>query len=131
MIISSCSCFSACHKCVGLGVLSGVVMLFCDVRKNSVQIVIFLWRGYPTRQYEDTTAAYNHHLKQRDNLTLLHNDPQLQLIFPNKPFLSYKRYPQHKDHLVHTRFNTHERRNPTETGTHRGNNPEGGINKTT
>ena len=56
------------------------------------------------------------------NWHLIEKDPQLQLIFHNKPFLSY---------LVHTRFNTQEERNQTETGTHRGSNPQGGINPPT
>ena len=65
------------------------------------------------------------------NWQLIEKNPQLQLLFPNKPFLSYKRNPNIKDRLVHTRFNTQERRNTTETGTHRDNNPQGGINPPT
>ena len=57
------------------------------------------------------------------NWHLIEKEPQLQLIFPNKPNI--------KDHLVHTRFNTQEWGNPAQTGTHRGNNPQGGINPPT
>ena len=61
------------------------------------------------------------------NWHLIEKDPQLQLIFPNKPFLSYKRNPNIKDHLVHIISFTQERRNPTETGTRRGNNRQVGL----
>ena len=44
------------------------------------------------------------------NWYLIDSDPQLQLIFPTKPFLSYKRNPGIHDHLVHTRFSTQERK---------------------
>ena len=51
------------------------------------------------------------------NWYLIDSDPQLQLIFPTKPFLSYKRNPGIHDHLVHTRFSTQGRKDPKETST--------------
>ena len=66
-------------------------------------------------------------LYHRNNKGMEILDRNWHLILPNKPFLSYKKNPNIEYHLVHTRFNTQERGNPTQTGTTRGNNPQGGT----
>ena len=55
------------------------------------------------------------------------NSSQFQLIFRNKPFLSYKRNPNIKDHLIQSRFSTQGWRSPIEryysvNTTRKGNN---------